>query len=170
MNQEQRKFLIERVNKTFQKQKSNLEAQFKKEPPSLNNYLVSAFLENTIEFNDIEKLKVKMKEMVLKYGASDRLVRETKDRWDNTGVYKNKNTCEIITEDLFIIPESYKIALSEYEESQKIINDKISELEAQRDTILLKIQIGSNQILDKLVTQVDNLADLNIMNNQFLLS
>lgn len=42
--------------------------------------------------------------------------------------------------------------------------------DTQRDTILLKIQIGSNQVLDKLVTQVDNLADLNIMNSQFLLT
>lgn len=170
MNQEQRRFLVERVNKTFEKQKKDLERQFKKEPPSLNNYLVAAFLDGTIEFNNIEQLKKKMKETVLRYGASDKLITESKDRWNNLGAYKNKNTCEVIAEDLFIIPESYKKALCEYQESQQIIEDKINQLEAQRDTILLKIQIGSNQVLDKLVTQVDNLADLNIMNSQFLLS
>ncbi len=170
MNQDQRKFLIERVNKTFEKQKRGLENQFKKEPPSLNNYLVAAFLDGTIQFNDIDALKEKMRKMVLQYGASDRLVKESRDRWDNSGAYKNKNTCEVITEDLFIIPDAYKKELEEYEANQKIAEDKINELEAQRDTILLKIQIGSNQVLDKLVTQVDNLADLNIMNSQFLLS
>jgi hypothetical protein len=71
---------------------------------------------------------------------------------------------------LFIIPESYKVALAEYEAYKKDIQDKVEQLEAQKDTILLKIQIGSNQVLDKLVTQVDNLADLNIMNSQFLLT
>lgn len=169
MNQDQRKFLIERVNKTFQAQKQKLEAN-KIERPSLNNYLVAAFLDNSIEFNDIENLKIKMRETVLKYGASDKLVTESRDRWDSGNAYKDKNTCAIITEDLFIIPEGYKKALAEYEAYRKDIQDKIEELEAQKDTILLKIQIGSNQVLDKLVTQVDNLADLNIMNSQFLLA
>ena len=169
MNQEQRKFLIERVNKTFQVQKSKLEAN-KIEKPSLNNYLVAAFLDNSIQFNDIEKLKIKMRENVLRFGAYDKLIKESKDRWENAGVNKDKDTCEIIAEDLFIIPESYKVALAEYEAYKKDIQDKINELEAQKDTILLKIQIGSNQILDKLITQVDNLADLNIMNSQFLLN
>ena len=169
MNQDQRKFLIERVNKTFQTQKSKLEKD-KIERPSLNNYLVAAFLDNSIQFNDIEKMKTKMRETVLKFGASDKLVKESKDRWDSTGAYKDKNTCEIIAEDLFVVPESYKVALAEYEAYKKDIQDKVEQLEAQKDTILLKIQIGSNQVLDKLVTQVDNLADLNIMNSQFLLS
>lgn len=170
MNQDQRKFLIQRVEATFQTQKKQLEQQFKKEPPSLNNYLVAAFLDGTVEFNDIELLKTKMREMVLKQGASDKLIEESRDRWNDTNVFKNKNTCKIIAEDLFIIPESYKKALAEYEESQKVVTEKINELEAQKDTIILKIQIGSNQILDKLITQVDNLVDLNIMNSQFLLS
>jgi len=169
MNKEQRKFLIERVNKTFQTQKAKLEAN-KIERPSLNNYLVAAFLDNSIEFNDIEKLKVKMRETVLRFGAADKLIKESRDRWDNNGVNKDKNTCEIIAEDLFIIPESYKTALAEYEAYKKDIQDKVELLEAQKDTILLKIQIGSNQVLDKLITQVDNLADLNIMNSQFLLT
>lgn len=169
MNQDQRKFLIERVNKTFQSQKSKLEAN-KIEQPSLNNYLVAAFLDNSIQFNDIEKLKIKMRETVLRFGASDKLVKESRDRWDSGNACKGKGTCEIIAEDLFIIPESYKVALAEYDAYKKDIQDKVEQLEAQKDTILLKIQIGSNQVLDKLITQVDNLADLNIMNSQFLLN
>lgn len=169
MNQDQRKFLIERVSKTFEKQKRQLE-ESEIEKPSLNNYLVAAFLDNSIQFNDIEKLKVKMRGTVLKFGAADKLVKEYSDRWDNNNAYKNKNTCEIIAEDLFIIPESYKEELAKYEAYKKDMQNKIEQLEAHRDTILLKIQIGSNQILDKLITQVDNLADLNIMNNQFLLT
>ena len=131
---------------------------------------MAAFLDNSIQFNDIEKLKIKMRETVLRFGASDKLVKESRDRWDSGNAYKGKGTCEIIAEDLFIIPESYKAALAEYDAYKKDIQDKVEQLEAQKDTILLKIQIGSNQVLDKLITQVDNLADLNIMNSQFLLS
>lgn len=170
MNQDQRKFLIERVNKTFKEQKEKLTDK-EREKPSLNNYLVAAFLDNSIRFNDIDKLKENMRQTVLKYGVSDRLVKDDSDRWGNRrGNDDDKHYCEIVTEDLFILPESYKIALSEYEEYKKDIEGKIEDLEAKRDTILLKIQIGSNQALDKLITQVDNLADLNIMNSQFLLT
>ncbi len=166
MNQDQRKFLIERVNKTFNIQKGRIEAEYKRDKPSLNNYLVAAFLDNSIQFNDIEKLKTKMRETVLRYGSQDKLVEEEHN-------YRNsieKKYCKLVPEDLFIIPENYTIALDEYNNFKKEGDAKIEELEAQRDTILLKIQIGSNAVLDKLITQVDNLADLNIMNSQFLLS
>lgn len=164
MNQDQRKFLIERVNKTFNQQKEEI-LKDKKDKPSLNNYLIAAFLDNSIQFNDIEKLKNKMRETVLRYGASDRLIEEKYG-------YRSKeepNLCKVIAEDLFVIPQNYLDALSEYESHQSELDRKVNELEAQKDTILLKIQIGSNQVLDKLITQVDNLADLNIMNSQFLL-
>lgn len=169
MNQDQRKFLIERVNKTFQNQKEKIENQRVKKP-SLNNYLVAAFLDDTIEFADIKKLKMKMRETVLKFGSSETLIKEPDNGWRSGPQKKQENTCEVIAEDLFVIPVSYLKALDEYNSHKIGIDEQIQQLEAQKDTILLKIQIGSNQVLDKLITQVDNLADLNIMNSQFLLT
>lgn len=169
MNQEQRKFLIERVNKTFEAQKKKIESK-SVDKPSLNNYLISAFLDDTIKFNDIEKLKEKMKKQVLKMGTGDVLIKSNR-RGGFLGDSKSAdNICEVVAEDLFIIPQSYLDALKEYTDHQTLLEDEINQLEAQKDTILLKIQIGSNVVLDKLITQVDNLADLNIMNSQFLLS
>lgn len=173
MNQDQRKFLIERVNKTFNQQQKKITDR-KPIKPSLNNYLVAAFLDGTIQFNDIAALKHKMRETVLRYGVDDRLIRSKRnDRYR----YSSDDTedsatdvCEVVAKDLFIIPENYLAALAEYETEMEKIKTELETLEAQRDTILLKIQIGSNQVLDKLITQVDNLADLNIMNSQFLLT
>jgi len=172
MNQDQRKFLIARVEQTFKKQVKEIETLRKIQRPSLNNYLVAAFLDNSIQFNDIDLLKTKMRSMVLKFGVGDKLVRESREKYysNDEKAFRNKDTCEIIAEDLFIIPQAYLDALADYEAQESEIKSKIEQLEAQKDTILLKIQIGSNQVLDKLVTQVDNLADLNIMNTQFLLT
>lgn len=172
MNQDQRKFLIERVNGTFRKQKEKIEKSKDLVAPSLNNYLISSFLDGSIQFNNIEALKEKMRTAVLKMGHGDVLIKENDDYSFSRRSSKNgkKHVCEVSAEDLFIIPESYKKALAEYEADKKEIEKQLEELEAQKDTILLKIQIGSNQVLDKLVTQVDNLADLNIMNSQFLLT
>lgn len=149
-------------------QKRKIEESKELKRPSLNNYLVAAFLDDSIQFADIEKLKVKMREMVLKFGTGDQLIKE-RSEWRSRGD-EAQNTCSVIAEDLFVIPEAYIKALAEYEADKREIESKVAELEAQKDTILLKIQIGSNAVLDKLITQVDNLADLNIMNSQFLLT
>lgn len=175
MNADQRKFLVERVNKTFTQQKEKLKDK-EITRPSLNNYLVAAFLDNSIQFNDLEKLKEKMRKTVLSFGSSDVIVQE-KDKYgynrrrrsddDDDGA---KEYCEVDIKDLFVIPQAYLDELKKYQDYMDDLKGKMEQLEAQRDTILLKIQIGSNQVLDKLITQVDNLADLNIMNSQFLLS
>lgn len=169
MNADQRKYLVERVNKTFNNQKSKIEDSMKLSAPSLNNYLIASFLDDSIQFNDIEALKIKMRKSVLKMGTSDILIKED-SHWNRRNKEITKHLCEVQAEDLFIIPQAYKDALAEYESEKARVEREVNELEAQKDTILLKIQIGSNAVLDKLVTQVDNLADLNIMNSQFLLT
>lgn len=171
MNADQRKYLVERVNKTFNIQKEAIDNKSKLKPPSLNNYLIASFLDNTIQFNDIEALKDKMRTSVLKMGHNDVLIKEESSyNYRRNREEKVTHVCEIQAEDLFVVPQTYKDALAQYEAEKYRIEKEVTELEAQRDTILLKIQIGSNQVLDKLVTQVDNLADLNIMNSQFLLT
>lgn len=170
MNQKQREFLIERVNKTFDAQVREINAE-KTKAPSLNNYLIAAFLDNSIQFNDIDVLKNKIREQVLKMGSGNVLIHENKERYlMGNDVFAGRNTCEVIAEDLFIIPESYKIALEEYNSKMEEIRKRVNALQAQKDTIILKIQIGSDAILDKLISQADNLADLSLMNNHLLIS
>jgi hypothetical protein len=173
MNQDQRKFLTDQVNKTFDKQRDDLKRRIPVKP-SLNNHLIAAFLDNSIEFNDMPALKKKMRESVLKMGTGDVLIEHTSRAFHNRtrnkwGEDEEENYCKIPPEDLFIIPQGYIDALRVYEEERDRIGREIAILENNRDTIIMKIQIGSNQVLDKLITQVDNLADLNIMNSQFLL-
>lgn len=175
MNQDQRKFLIERVIKTYNSQTEELERKIPR-PPSLNNYLVAAFLDDSVKFQPIAALKGKVKEMVLRLGSGDLLVKTTENarRW-HRGRYigtgeDNVNTVELQAEDIFVVPAAYTAALKEYEAHKQAVEKEMKVLEAAKDTILLKIQIGSNEVLDRLVTQVDNMADLNIMNTQLLLA
>jgi hypothetical protein len=164
MNQDQRKFLIAKVEQTFKEQHNELKEQIPEEP-SLNNYLIAAFLDNSIQFNDIEKLKTNMRETVLKYGISDKLVEE--NSWNSR---KNEQRyVRVLPEDLFVLPENYLAALSEYQQKKNEIEKRMKELQAQKETIVMKLQIGSSSTLDKLIIQVDNMADLSIMNSQLLL-
>lgn len=172
MNQDQRKYLLEQVDKTFRKQAEKLEGT-KPLRPSLNNYLVAAFLDGSVKFQSIEKLKAKMREAVLKFGANDRLVLNEDDdecRYRRRHSHENQhNYVQLSAFELFVIPAAYEEALKEYEEKRKAYEKSIEALEAQRDTIKMKIQIGSDKVLSRLIEQVDNMADLSIMNSQLLL-
>jgi hypothetical protein len=168
MNQDQRKFLIDQVQKTYKEQVDKLRKTIP-DRPSLNNYLVAAFLDDTIQFNDINALKNKMRGTVLKFGISDRLVKE-KSPYARSIDEKDVDAVWVDANDLFIIPQSYKDALKEYDDIKLKIEQQIDDLESTQRTIIMKIQIGSNVALDKLVMQVDSIGDLNLLNTQLMLS
>ncbi len=174
MNNDQRKYLIAQVDSTCRDQINELDAQ-RPMHPSLNNYLIAAFLDGTVQFADLKPLKAKMKDRVMKMGREDVLIEETDDDDDwRGGRRRNKsdkhNYVKLIAEEIFIIPEAYQKALKEYKDKMAEIEEKKKVLYAQAKTITMKIQIGSAATLDKLVQQIDNMADLNIINSQLLLT
>lgn len=174
MNQDQRKYLLSVVDSTHREQVEALERK-KPKKPSLNNYLVAAFLDNTIKMKDPKGLKDKIREMVLKMGQGDVLIGEDDD--DDSWSYRRRNRSQrekqhfvkLIAEDIFEIPESYTKAYEEYRKELDSIEEKITQLNAQAKTITMKIQIGSTASLANLIAQVDNMADLNIINSHLIL-
>jgi hypothetical protein len=172
MNKDQRKYLVEQVNINTNAQISKLRDS-KPARPSLNNYLVAAFLDGSIQFGDMEVLKQKMRDEVVRYGTKNRLVSEEydEDAWGSRRNRKEgKNVVQIKAEDLFVIPEAYLVALQEYLDETKRIDKQIEQLEAAQKTVVLKLQIGSDKVLSKLIEQADNLADINILNNHLAIS
>lgn len=168
MNKDQRKFLISWVEKTFNAQKEGLKEPV---PPSINNYIVAAILDNSIEYVDIKTLRQAIKKMVLQLGSGDVLVKE--DRYyrgrSRVRLEEDSKTISIDAENIFILPKGYVEARKEYERKREEYDRAILQLEQFRDTIIMKVQIGSDQVLDKLIGQADNLADLNIINNQLMI-
>lgn len=169
MNQTQREFLIRKINSSYNDEVERLKKGIGKKP-SLNNYLVASFLDNSIQFNDIDNLKIKIRENVLKFGTEDCLIKLKSDRWGNNNINVDKEICEVIAEDLFIIPDNYKDELKIYNDNKEKIEKEISNITAIRDTILMKIQLGSNKVLDNLIEQADNLVDLDLVNTNLLLN
>jgi hypothetical protein len=104
-------------------------------------------------------------------GKDDVLIEEEDDDdWRyNSRRRKKDSFIKLKAEEVFAIPERYKVAMKEYEDQTEEIDNKIKELRAQAKTIEMKVQIGSAASLAKLITEVDNLADLSIFNSKFLL-
>lgn len=168
MNQDQRKFLIDQVTKTCANQVEALKSKMPKKP-SLNNYLVAACLDGSLLMNDIELLRDRIKQAVLNLGPNEALVSEDNSNWRNSNDKHIKQKVTLEAEDIFVFPEAYIKAKEEYMRNKAALEEEINALIAQRDTIIMKIQIGSNNILDKLVLQIDSMGDLNLMNSQLML-
>lgn len=66
--------------------------------------------------------------------------------------------------DLFVIPQNYLDAVKEYNEIDQQIKEEIQKHEATKETLELKIQIGSSKILDVFIEEVDNMGSLSLLN------
>lgn len=167
MNQDQRKFLLSHIDKRHRAMKEALEAKMPKEP-SLNNHMIAAFMDNSIEYADLDELKDKIRKRVLAMGSSDVLVADADDGWGNRKKGRPKISLDV--KDVFLLPKSYLDALKEYQDMKGNIESEIESLDAVHHTLTLKVNIGSNAALDGLIQDVDNLADIRLINAQLTMS
>lgn len=167
MNDKQRDYLLKSVTSVCQAQIKLLENTRRKKP-SLNNYLVAAFLDGSIEFADIENLKEKMRESVIKMPSEAQLV-----ELDRSGYGSDKKETPYVkvqTEYIFKIPTSYQDEYDLWQKENSELDDKIQQLNAQLKTVEIKIQLGSNQQLDKLIAEADNLGEISLINSRLTLT
>lgn len=168
MNDKQREYLIKNVRETFEVERKLIEAKRVKKP-SLNNYLIAAFLDNSIEFADIEKLKAKMREDVIKMPSDAKLIEvKSKNGWSNDEVEGDQ--VKIRVDLIFKIPEAYKKEYDLWEKSNSKIDKDLRDLAAQLKTIEIKINLGSSKQLDSLIDEADNLGQLSLIKSKLMLS
>lgn len=167
MNQEQRKFLITKITETCRTQVKELESSIPEEP-LLNNYIIGAFLDNSVKIYDSKTIKANLKSLVESLGKDD-FVDDRDGRWNGSRYVKTGPTISINPFLIMEEPKNFKTAFDKWKAIESEIRAKITALESQKDTLILKIQIGSNAILDKLITQVDSLGDLNLFGEQLSL-
>ena len=83
--------------------------------------------------------------------------------------YGSREKLEFDADDLFEIPEEYKIALSKYNTTADEINGKIDTLKTQMETLETRIQLASDKILQTMINEVDDMGDLSLMDTKLKL-
>ena len=165
MNKEQRKFLSDRISKEAAAQMEAVRESIP-EKPSLNNYMVAAFLDGTAQLRTVDEIKDSIRKTVLAFGASDTLVHDG-------GGYRNSDkegkVEGIMADELFVLPQAYLDKLQEWKEVSTKAEAEMKKIRSIANTLEMKIQIGSNEALVRLVDQIDNIGDLQLVNNQLLL-
>lgn len=160
MNQKQRDALVAHVGRMYNEEKRRIEAK-KPEPPSLNNFLVAAILDGSIAYKSPEEVKQAVRNRVLKLGRGNVLVKERSRR--GYGDDDVDNAVTFAAEDIFYLPAEYVFELEKYNEARATYEAALQAIAELKETIELKILIGSAESLSNLIEQAENLADLNFV-------
>jgi hypothetical protein len=162
MNTAQRKFLIERIQ---QKVKDKIE-ELKKtllEHPSASNYIFKAVLNN--------KLELQPKEVILDAIKGKALKAKEGYNWlsDESMGWNKEREIRLLLEKLIVLPDDYKEELEKVRTHNKIINEEISQLKLQLDTIEVRVQLASDKTLQNLVNEVDDMGSLSLIDTKLKL-
>lgn len=158
MNQAQRKFLIDKIEKRF-----DLEIKLIKDSipdrPNLESHITHEIMSGRVDIVDNDTIKKLLIEKVLSFKGSDRLFGSSRS-WDF------KNTIEFKADDFFITPDSYNQKLKNWKVETSEANQKLSQLEGQKEMLVLRIQIASPKKLEKLISEVDDFGDLSLFDTK----
>ena len=165
MNQHQRKFLLEAVEKQYKAERDKLREQKPKEP-SMNNYLIAAILDGSFVMRDQALVRDTLRERVRNLGKSESLL-GSRGRW---GEKDDDNAVTLPAGLLFEMPDGYAKALAAHEEAHRAWTEEVDALEASIGAMRIKVQIGSDKALEALVDQADKLCSMSLtVSNRLLL-
>lgn len=161
MNQTQRNFLIKKIEESVKTRIKILE-DCRPKHPSINNWLLHAVLSNKFDLQPIENIKECLRQMALK--ANDR-----EDWLRNHWGSASKSLINFLPEEIFIIPDEYKQRRDEYKTELKEIDDQIYQLRIQSDTLITRIQLASDKTLDRMISEVDDMGDISLIDTKLKL-
>ncbi len=167
MNQHQRKFLLEAIEKQYKIERSALHDR-KPNPPSLNNYLIASVLDGSFTMKSESVIREAIRARVRDLGKGDAFV-ETASRSFRTRDYDDEEVISIPAKVMFDMPLDYVKAFSEFEGAMKSWRKEADALEASIEAMRIKVQIGSDKALEALVEQADTLCSMSLTTTNKLL-
>lgn len=169
MNQKQREYLTGRIRDAYDEQRKSIEKE-RMRLPNLNNYLLAAFMDGSIEFGDLDQMRRNIKERVLAGGDKNAIVERRRDTWRDDDDGPNDMVVSIPVFELFKMPKDYAEARQKCEEHNRRVEERLKLLSAQFDTLVTKVNLGSDKALAGLIAEADSLVDISLMNSKLLLN
>ena len=161
MNQTQRQFLIKKIQDTVNARVKILE-DCKPQAPSLSNYVLHAVMSENFEIIDNDKIKELIRAMALS-------AKEKDDWMGNSWGTTRKDKIIFNVKDFFILPPEYDNLFKEYREKTNSLNEEIHTLKVQSDTLITRIQLASDKILQTMINEVDDMGNISLMDTKIKL-
>jgi len=158
MNQAQRNFLIKKIEETIKARVKALEDS-KPEYPSLNNYLLHAVMSGNFELQPNEEIKKILLQKALNAKGNE-------DWLGNHWGMANKSLVAFKADEIFVIPEEYRERARICREKQSELQEQISTLRIQSETLITRIQLASDKTLQKMINEVDDMGDISLIDTK----
>ena len=159
MNQSQRNFLVDRIEEQVKAKKKMLEDSLP-EAPSLVNYLFHKIMSNDFDIKEKDEIKQMIIEKCL--SAKDGKDWASGDsHWSAT-----KRNITFKLEDFFVIPDEYQRRFDEYHKERSNIHQEINLLNTQAETLIVRIKLASNSVLESLIREVDDMGNISLMDTK----
>ncbi len=161
MNNTQRQFLIKKIEEGVKNTIKALE-DCKPIPPSLSNYILHAVMSGKFEIISNDKIKGLIKAMALQSKERDDWMGNS---WGTTR--KDKITFDV--KEFFVLPPEYSDLYKEYREKTNSLNEQISTIRIQSDTLITRIQLASDKTLQAMINEVDDMGNISLMDTKLKL-
>ena len=156
MNQAQRNFLIKKIEETTKITVDTLMSGEEKEIDT-NNWYLHYVLSDQFEMQPIEKIREIIKQKALNHDK-DKYSWMNDDRWGSS-----KNVISFKPSEIFIVPDELRQKIEKVREHNRKIHDKIAEVQAQSNTLILRIQLASDKTLQAMINEVDDMGNLSLV-------
>lgn len=170
MNQHQRKFLLEAVEKQYKTEYQSLRERRPKEP-SMNNYLIAAILDGSFVMKSSDAIREAVVERVKHLGKDDAfLSTNRRSSWSGSGSGDDDDkSVSIPAGILFEMPAGYARVFAAYEAALGSWEAECAALGTSIAAMRIKVQIGSDKALETLVEQADKLCSMSLTASSQLL-
>ena len=160
MNNQQRNFLTKKIDENRTTAVQMLD-RTRPKCPSLSNYLWKYAVEGTLQIQPEATIKEAIRQMALKAeGSGHDWLQE--NHWGGSA----RRSIEIKINDLLVVPKEYQDAYEEYKRQEQEINEQIYQINTQADTLITRITLASDSVLNKLVNEVDDMGSLSLMDTK----
>lgn len=155
MNQAQRNFLINKITTNVNNQIKLIEKQDDHEP-SMDNFILAEVLSGRFKIKTLEEIR----QTIINKAENN-----SKRDWLTSGYnFSSSRNGEInfkISE-IFIIPERFIKLHEEWKERDKNRREIVHNLKTQMDTLVTRIQLASDKVLQQMINEVDDLGDISL--------
>jgi hypothetical protein len=163
MNQTQRKFLMDKIQKEV-KNKIKILKDCKPDAPCIKSYLLLAIMSGNAKIRSSEEIETTLKDRAVNS-------KEGKD-WlmPKQGYFAgSSNGVTFRYEEVFVIPEEYQIKKDNYLKECDKINEEVYQIQVQCDTLMTRIQLASNSVLESMIREIDDMGDIKLMDTKLKL-